>query len=214
MHNYSSGFYGNFSTIITYKPGNISLVSGHQYQVNINGIYSYSFKLFNQVAANQPSLNTSTKKSSANVQKQVEEIANSKSSTPAEKDVKIKSALLLKAEEISDSLMKNRITNTTIFGRSYQDDKNFYNLGKNQWFRDFYRVSNPLISAGILDSDDNMLDKQIYTSPYANLQTKTYAYLKPQTSYAYGQSIIIGGITWYYLGPNQWVQKIPSKNPA
>ncbi|EEU20944.2 hypothetical protein HMPREF0525_00980 [Lactobacillus jensenii 27-2-CHN] len=214
VHNYSSSFYGNFSTNITYKPGNISLISGHQYQVNINGIYSYSFKLFNQVAANQPSLNTTTTKSSTNVQNQVEQIANNQSSTPAEKDVKIKSALLLKAEEISDTLMKDRITNTAIFGRSYQDGKNFYNLGKNQWFRDFYRVSNPLISAGILDSDDNMLDKQIYTSPYANLQTKTYAYLKPQTSYAYGQSIIIGGITWYYLGPNQWVQKIPSKNPA
>ncbi|KRL62789.1 CAP domain-containing protein [Lactobacillus psittaci] len=203
VSNYNSKYYGNFSTIITYKPGNINLVSGHQYQVNINGVTTYNFKLFNQVAANQPSLNTN--KTTTDIDK-----IKSENLTPEESDVKIKSALLIKAEALRDSLMKHRIINNSVFGRSYQDGKSFHNLGKNQWYHDFYLTGNPSLTAGILNADNKLIDTNIYTSPYASLRTKTNAHLTSHTSYAYGQKIQIGQVNWYYLGPKMWVQKLPT----
>lgn len=46
VHNYSKTGYGNFETIITYYPGSIPLIVGHEYEVKITGLTSYSFKLF------------------------------------------------------------------------------------------------------------------------------------------------------------------------
>ncbi|MEB3363586.1 hypothetical protein SDC49_07170 [Lactobacillus sp. R2/2] len=46
VRNYSKTGYGNFETIITYYPGSIPLVVGHEYEVKITGLTTYSFKLF------------------------------------------------------------------------------------------------------------------------------------------------------------------------
>ena len=46
VRNYSHTGYGNFETIITYYPGSIPLVLGHEYEVKITGLTSYTFKLF------------------------------------------------------------------------------------------------------------------------------------------------------------------------
>ena len=46
VHNYSHTGYGNFETIITYYPGSVPLVVGHEYEVKIPGLTSYTFKLF------------------------------------------------------------------------------------------------------------------------------------------------------------------------
>ena len=46
VHNYSKSGYGNFETIITYYPGSVPLVVGHEYEVKITGLTSYTFKLF------------------------------------------------------------------------------------------------------------------------------------------------------------------------
>lgn len=48
VKNYHDIGYGNFQTIITYSPGSLPLITGHEYRVDIQGIYQYQFKLFNQ----------------------------------------------------------------------------------------------------------------------------------------------------------------------
>ncbi|MDE6555277.1 MAG: CAP domain-containing protein, partial [Lactobacillus sp.] len=154
VNNFSGKGYGYFSTIITYFPGDIKLVSGHEYNVNIDNVYQYSFKLFNQVATNQPTLKTSEDSnkikekiknsgkisSSQNIKdnndqttrKILKEVEDPSSSTT------MKSALLLQGEELRDSLNKKRRMNPVIFGRSYQDGYSYYNLGNDQWFHNFY----------------------------------------------------------------------------
>ena len=52
VNNYSSSGYGNFKTIITYSPANTQLVAGHEYEINIKGVYKYTFKLFKQDSTN------------------------------------------------------------------------------------------------------------------------------------------------------------------
>lgn len=226
IRNYSSNYYGNFSTILTYYPGDIKLISGHQYQVNIAGVYQYTFKLFNQVKSHQPSISVTTHKetipdknniiSSKTIvnndfpmvkDTDVQDIVENQQS-----DIKIKSELLMKAESIRDSLMKQRLINNAIFGKSYQDGKSFYNLGTYQWFSEYYKVENPNIHAGILNVTNTMLDRHIYNSPYWRLQKSSQISLAPQSSYPYGQSIHIGNITWYYLGPYQWVKQLSNNN--
>lgn len=44
--NYSKAGYGNFKTVITYSPGKTPIIAGHEYSIKINGLDSYSFKLF------------------------------------------------------------------------------------------------------------------------------------------------------------------------
>lgn len=46
VKNYRNSGYGNFKTIITYSPGSVQLIAGHEYQVDVVGICSYLFKLF------------------------------------------------------------------------------------------------------------------------------------------------------------------------
>lgn len=219
VQNFSSKGYGNFSTVITYSPGNLNLVSGHQYMVQVGNITSYSFKLFNQVASNQPAIST---ESSTTVSKQPTsntDIVSSNTQTAItattadteEKDVQIKSALLLKAEKLRDSLKKNRHLNSVLFGRSYQDGSNFFNLGAYQWFRGYYIVDNPTLSAGIIDITDTAVDRNIYSSPYLNLQKPSITSVAQKQSYAYGQTITIGKTRWYYIGPHQWIRQQISK---
>lgn len=62
VKNYSSSGYGNFKTIITYSPGATPLIAGHAYSVDIKGIYSYSFKLFNLVSPSSQSVKLRRKK--------------------------------------------------------------------------------------------------------------------------------------------------------
>ncbi|GAA3639725.1 CAP domain-containing protein [Lactobacillus hamsteri] len=46
--NYSSAGYGNFKTVITYSPGKTPIIAGHEYQVKVGNLYTYTFKLFKQ----------------------------------------------------------------------------------------------------------------------------------------------------------------------
>lgn len=52
VKNYSSSGYGNFKTIITYSPGGTRIVAGHEYEINIKGVYKYTVKIFNQDSTN------------------------------------------------------------------------------------------------------------------------------------------------------------------
>lgn len=192
VKNYSRDGYGNFKTIITYSPGNTKLVAGHQYQVNVNGIYTYNFKLFNISNQNQQlstkSL-TSSPKESANTRKLIQNQA----------------ADLLKAQKQQDQLNPNRKIDSDNFGRSYQDGKQIYNLGPDQWFGSFYQTSNPNLVIGSLKVPYYAVNLQVYSSPYPGLQRPTMMFLKPAHSYAYSQIIQIGKQSWYYLGPHKWV---------
>ncbi|QNQ81042.1 CAP domain-containing protein [Lactobacillus sp. PV034] len=213
VKNYSSQGFGNFATILTYYPGNINLVSGHAYSVQIDGVTSYTFKLFNEVASNQPTLNQATNKQAATNDSPMTstDVTTNQSDTPQEADIKIKSALLLKAQKLADSLNKGRIYNPLNFGRSYQNGKRYFNLGSNQWFHNFYLVNNPEIEAGIINISDTALDTNIYTSPYHDLQKVSTTHVSRGKSYAYGQTIKIGKTRWFYLGPNQWIQQPASR---
>lgn len=220
VNNFSNKEYGFFSTIITYFPGDIKLVSGHEYNVNINNIYQYNFKLFNQIAANQPDLKTTNQAS--NKAKDSNKISSSqnikdtkdkttqrilKESNDPSSSSNIKSALLMQGEELRDSLNKQRQMNPTIFGRSYQDSSSYYNLGSDQWFHDFYIFTNPDISAGVVNIDNHSFDTNIYTSPYLNLAKQAPNHVIPGKSYAYGQTITTKHTTWYYLGKKQWIRQ-------
>ena len=46
VENFSSAGYGNFQSVITYIPGDTPLIPDHEYRVDISGITSYRFKLF------------------------------------------------------------------------------------------------------------------------------------------------------------------------
>lgn len=48
--NYSRNGFGNFKTVITYYPGRMPIISGHQYTVTISRLYHYKFKLFKENA--------------------------------------------------------------------------------------------------------------------------------------------------------------------
>lgn len=220
VHNYSSKGYGNFVSVITYSPGNLNLISGHQYMVDIAGITTYTFKLFNEIAANQVSLQTesqrqnNTQSVTSSTDIPAADTTNSSQVSTETKDVKIKSALLLQAEKLRDSLKANRLTNPLLFGRSYQDGRSYYNLGPDQWIRSFYTVENPDLSAGVIDISDTAIDTNIYSSPYLRLQKPTISKISKGQSYAYGQTITIGKDRWYYLGPHMWIHQQVSKKSA
>ena len=214
VKNYSNQGFGNFATIITYYPGNINLVSGHAYNVQINGVTSHTFKLFNEIASSQPPLEqTQANDNKVNNDSPItsSDIPTSQTDTPEQADIKMKSALLLRAQKLADSLNKERIFNPLNFGRSYQDGKRYFNLGPNQWFHNFYIVNNPDIEAGIITISDTAIDTQIYSSPYLDRQKVPTTHVIRGKSYAYGQTIKIGKARWFYLGPNQWVQQQTSK---
>ena len=223
INNFGDKGYGYFKTILTYFPGDIELVSGHEYNVNINDVYQYNFKLFNQIATNQPKLktakdsekiknkskNSNTISSSQNIKDSTDQTTRNilKQADDPSSDTIIKSALLLKGEELRDSLNKNRRMNPVIFGRSYQDGYSYYNLGNDQWFYNFYIFNNPDLTAGVVNIDNHSIDTRIYTSPYPNLQKQTSNHVTPGKSYAYGQTITTKHTTWYYLGNKQWIRQ-------
>lgn len=190
VNNFSKQGFGYFSTIITYYPANMPLILGHQYEVNIHGLYKYTFKLFSLDPTKPLPLDTDD---SNNAQK-------------------IKSALLSKAEKLRDSLNKDRAMNINLFGKSYQDGKQFYNLGAQQWFHDFFVVDVPDLTAGIIDITDKTIDKNIYTSPYKQYRRNTFTQLQAGKSYAYGQIIQINKTNWYYLGPHRWFRQQISRH--
>lgn len=66
VKNYSANGYGNFKTIITYSPGNTQIVAGHEYEINIKGVYKYTVKMFKQDSANDTT-NYHTEQNSASV---------------------------------------------------------------------------------------------------------------------------------------------------
>ncbi|MBP2057462.1 hypothetical protein J2Z60_000626 [Lactobacillus colini] len=121
--------------------------------------------------------------------------------------VDIRPNLLLEGEKIRDGLSTSRLLNTSLFGRSYQDGKTYYNLGSNQWFRGFYITSNPQLNAGLVNVTQATIDRNIYSSPYDELRKVPITQLTPGKSYPYGQTITIGDTVWYYLGPHQWIRQ-------
>lgn len=127
--------------------------------------------------------------------------------TSIEDIVDIRPDLLLKGEKLRDKLSTNRQVNTSLFGRSYQDGKSYYNLGTDQWFKNFYITSNPQLNAGLINVTQSTIDRNVYSSPYADLQKASITQLTPGKSYPYGQTITIGNTVWYYLGPHQWIRQ-------
>lgn len=121
--------------------------------------------------------------------------------------VDIRPDLLLKGEELRDKLSTTRKLNTSLFGRSYQDGKTYYNLGPNQWFKNFYITSNPQLNAGLINVTQSTIDRNVYSSPYADLQKASITRLTSGKSYPYGQTITIGNTVWYYIGPHQWIRQ-------
>ena len=196
VNNFSKQGFGYFSTIITYYPANMPLILGHQYEVNIHGLYKYTFKLFSLDPTKPLPLDTD----------------DSNKNKHRNNAQKIKSALLSKAEKLRDSLNKDRAMNINLFGKSYQDGKQFYNLGAQQWFHDFFVVDVPDLTAGIIDITDKTIDKNIYTSPYKQYRRNTFTQLQAGKSYAYGQIIQINKTNWYYLGPHRWFRQQISRH--
>lgn len=227
VNNYSNQGYGNFSTIITYFPGKLKLVAGHSYSVKIKGVYNYTFKLYK---LDKPQKATSQAPVTSSNSLNIDEYTTSNNTLPVKSDSSTDSSNQIKANENSandvdttvndvhpnhllagnnlrDSLVSDRQLDTTIFGRSYQDGKSYYNLGSNQWFNNFYVTSNPQLDSGLVNITDSTLDRNVYSSPYNGLQVPTFTKLTPGKSYPYGQTITIGDTVWYYLGPHQWFKQ-------
>lgn len=121
VKNYSSSGYGNFKTIITYSPGRTQIIPGHEYEINISGIYKYTFKLFKQDATNDTTNYSTTPKNVAN--KPTESLLNIKN---------IQSPLLL----------QNKILRATIIPKAVNVPINSNNifdaLAKKGWNQNFF----------------------------------------------------------------------------
>lgn len=215
VSNYSQDQFGNFHTIITFSPGDLPLVSTHEYYVEVEGVYSYNFKLFNQVAANQPEITLTDEEAVKKPTSTTNPTTTPAQTKPTAQTPKVEISpnefrknLMKKAEFIRDSLESRNNFQYLVFGRSYQDGNDFYNLGDDQWFKDFFEFSNPDIKAGLIDISSRMLDRQVYTSPYPSQRESTYHFLNIGETLPYGQTITVGQEVWYYLGPKQWVKQI------
>lgn len=194
VHNYSKDGYGNFKTIITYYPGKTPLVAKHQYQVAIDRVYTYTFKLFNQTSKQQhfqQKSATSSPRIPKSVRAQIQQQSES----------------LIKAQKLQATLNPARKMNNELFGRSYQDGKEIVNLGSKQWLGDFYRTNNPNFVVGQFTVPYYAIDLQVYSSPYIEKQQPTFLHLLPAHTYSYAQVIQIGNTNWFYLGPHQWVRE-------
>lgn len=194
VRNYSRDGYGNFKSTITYYPGQIPLISGHQYQVAIDGVYTYTFKLFN-ANDRQQKLPQKSATSSPVEPKSMRQQAQQQSQS------------LLAAQKLQAQLNPNRKIDNQNFGRSYQDGKKIINLGPQQWLGEFYRTNNPNLVVGQFTVPYYAINLQVYSSPYPGQQRPTFLHLQPAHTYSYAQVIQIGNENWFYLGPHKWVRE-------
>ena len=125
VRNYSSGGYGNFKTIITYSPGKTVIRSGHEYEININGVYKYRFKLFKQDATNDTTIYATQEEQQANQTNQT--------NTSLDRQTEVQSPILL----------QNKILNAAIDAKTVSLPTNSNNLfdqltKKGKWKQNFF----------------------------------------------------------------------------
>lgn len=130
MTNYSASGYGNFKSVLTYSPGNIPLVAGHEYEVKIGKVYTYKFKLFKQ-DTNTTATTTPTA-SVATAKPRTYQYVSSQ-----QRDTNMKSEILTQGEK-SWTVLKSKTDTTN------QQPQNYFDvLKKGQWHRNFF-TQNPL----------------------------------------------------------------------
>ncbi|WP_438450220.1 CAP domain-containing protein [Lactobacillus kitasatonis] len=125
VRNYSSSGYGNFKTIITYSPGRTHIVPGHEYEVNVNGVYKYRFKLFKQDATNDTTIYATEENKPAS--------PNNQTNTSLNKQTEVQSPILL----------QNKILNAVVSPQTVALPANSNNLfeqlaQKNRWKQSFF----------------------------------------------------------------------------
>lgn len=125
VRNYSSSGYGNFKTIITYSPGITHIVPGHEYEVNVNGVYKYRFKLFKQDATNDTTIYATEENKPAS--------PNNQTNTSLNKQTEVQSPILL----------QNKILNAAVSPQTVALPANSNNLfeqlaQKNRWKQSFF----------------------------------------------------------------------------
>lgn len=125
VRNYSSSGYGNFKTIITYSPGRTHIVPGHEYEVNVNGVYKYRFKLFKQDATNDTTIYATEENKPAS--------PNNQTNTSLNKQTEVQSPILL----------QNKILNAAVSPQTVALPANSNNLfeqlaQKNRWKQSFF----------------------------------------------------------------------------
>lgn len=125
VRNYSSSGYGNFKTIITYSPGITHIVPGHEYEVNVNGVYKYRFKLFKQDATNDTTIYATEENKPAS--------PNNQTNTSLDKQTEVQSPILL----------QNKILNAAVSPQTVALPANSNNLfeqlaQKNRWKQSFF----------------------------------------------------------------------------
>lgn len=137
VKNYSTSGYGNFRTILTYSPAGTKLVAGHEYEVNIEGVQKYRFKLFKQDSTNDTTnYQTQTQESTTTSTNQATTNLNSKT------DVQ------------SPILLQNKILRAVIIPKATalpNNQNTFFNaLIRKGWHQNFfvkqYVLSNPIIT--------------------------------------------------------------------
>lgn len=125
VRNYNSSGYGNFKTIITYSPGRTHIVPGHEYEVNVNGVYKYRFKLFKQDATNDTTIYATEENKPAS--------PNNQTNTSLNKQTEVQSPILL----------QNKILNAAVSPQTVALPANSNNLfeqlaQKNRWKQSFF----------------------------------------------------------------------------
>lgn len=125
VRNYNSSGYGNFKTIITYSPGITHIVPGHEYEVNVNGVYKYRFKLFKQDATNDTTIYATEENKPAS--------PNNQTNTSLNKQTEVQSPILL----------QNKILNAAVSPQTVALPANSNNLfeqlaQKNRWKQSFF----------------------------------------------------------------------------
>lgn len=116
VRNYSDAGYGNFKTVITYSPGKMPIVAGHEYEVNIEGLNKYTFKLFRESSSS----------------KAVTTVAKTQNYQPAsgQKDIHAKSAFSRQNAKLWAVLHpKKQVRNSNNY---------FDSLKKGQWTHNFF----------------------------------------------------------------------------
>lgn len=116
VKNYSDAGYGDFKTVITYSPGKTPIIAGHEYQVDISGLYKYRFKLFQQEASSND--------------QEVQVKAQTYQHAAPQKNVRQKSAFSLQSAKLWAVLNPKN--------KAKQNFNYFDALQKGQWNRNFF----------------------------------------------------------------------------